>query len=150
MGICSPYGTHSVYYVGITGGFAPPTPSAVHTVTFAPTINALQITSAVRPDGTPHLQDALPKQLAVDESITTLVNELEGILKSIPTEQPPGSEDIYGLDTSIAYGSANVEWMNGGPRGCGGGESFVKATDEDKVKFKRAVEIVTELVAKSP
>ena len=43
-----------------------------------------------------------------------------------------------------------IIWMNGGPRGCGGGESFVKATDEDKVKFKRAVEIVTELVAKSP
>lgn len=91
----------------------------------------------------------MPKQLTVDESTEALVEELHSILKAIPTESPPGSEDIYGLDTSIAFGSADLEWQNGGPRGCGGGESFVKATDEDKAKFKRAVEIVTQLVGKA-
>lgn len=91
----------------------------------------------------------MPKQLSVDEPTEALVDELHTILKSIPTESPPGSEDIYGLDTSIAYGSEDLQWQNGGPRGCGGGESFVKATDEDKAKFKRAVEIITHLVEKS-
>lgn len=77
------------------------------------------------------------------------MDELHSILKGIPTEQPPGSEDIYGLDTSIAWQSDDMEWYNGGPQGCGGGESFVKATDEDKKQFKRAVEIVNELVQRA-
>lgn len=38
--------------------------------------------------------------------------------------------------------------MNGGPQGCGHGESSVKATEEDKVKFKRAIAIVKELQTK--
>ena len=92
----------------------------------------------------------MPKSLSTTESDTPkLVDELHGILKSIPTEQPPGSEDIYGLDTSIAWGSDDLMWCNGGPQGCGGGQSYVQATDEDKVKFKRAVEIVNELVKKA-
>lgn len=37
-------------------------------------------------------------------------------------------------------------WMNGGPSGCGGGESYVQATDAQKAKFKRAVDIVHKLV----
>lgn len=77
------------------------------------------------------------------------MDELHGILKEIPTEQPPGSEDIYGLDTSIAWQSDDLEWYNGGPQGCGGGQSFVQATAEDKAKFKRAVEIVNELSEKA-
>ncbi|KAG6835244.1 hypothetical protein H0H93_003580, partial [Arthromyces matolae] len=65
----------------------------------------------------------------------------------LPTEFPPGSEDIYGLDTSIAWGSEDLEWVNGGPQGCGGGPSEVQATDEQKAKFKRAVDIVQELTS---
>jgi hypothetical protein len=64
-------------------------------------------------------------------------------------EDPKGSEDIYGMDTSIAWGSDDLEWYNGGPQGCGGGNSTVKATAKDKAKFKRAVEIVNELVNKA-
>ena len=109
----------------------------------------LQITSAVRIDGTPSLQDAVPKSLsASDPKTVALVDELYGILKTLPVESPPGSEDIYGLDTSIAWGSEDLQWCNGGPSGCGGGESFVKPTEEEKAKFKRAVEIVKELVDK--
>ncbi|KAI0656694.1 hypothetical protein C8Q70DRAFT_920902 [Cubamyces menziesii] len=134
---------------GITGGFAPPTPEAIVTITGIPTQNLLNITSAVRPKGTPSLQDAVPKSIsAADAHTAALVNELKGILKSIPTESPPGSEDIYGMDTSIAFGCDDFMWQNGGPQGCGTGESSVKATDEDKAKFKRAVEIVKELQAK--
>ena len=83
-----------------------------------------------------------------DEHTASLVDELHAILKVIPTEYPPGSEDIYGLDTSIAWGSDDLQWMNGGPQGCGGGTSTVQPTQEEKDKFKRAVEIVKELVQK--
>lgn len=78
-----------------------------------------------------------------------MVEELEGILKTIPVESPPGSEDIYGLDTSIMWGSNDLQWSNGGPQGCTGGTSDVKATEEDKKKFNRAVEIVNILVDKA-
>ncbi|KAF9003403.1 hypothetical protein BDQ17DRAFT_1356150 [Cyathus striatus] len=133
---------------GITGGFAPPTPSEIHTVTRPKDQSTLNITSAVRPDGTPQLQDAAPKALALSDN-EALVEELHKILKAIPTEQPPGSEDIYGLDTSIFWGSEDLQWVNGGPQGCGGGTSSVKATEEDKKKFQRAVEIVKSLIGKA-
>jgi len=131
---------------GITGGFAPPTPDAVYTLTQVGGQPSLAITAAVRHSGTPSLQDAAPKSVTPDDRTTALVDELHGILASIPTESPPGSEDIYGMDTSIAWGSDDLEWYNGGPQGCGGGTSTVKATEEHKAKFKRAVEIVQQLV----
>jgi hypothetical protein len=138
-----------VLFTGIAGGFAPPTPSAIHTVTAAQTKPHLVINSAIRPDGNPSLQDAVSKSLTKDVETSNLVDELHGILRSIPTEFPPGSEDIYGMDTSIAWGSDDLEWINGGPQGCGGGKSQTKPNDEEKVKFKRAVEIVTVLVGKA-
>jgi hypothetical protein len=70
------------------------------------------------------------------------------ILKSIPTEFPPGSEDIYGKDTSIAWISDDLQWVNMAPGGCVQFTSTVKPTDEDKAKFSRAVEIVNELAGK--
>ena len=119
------------------------------TITGLPTQNLLQITSAVRPDGTPSLQDALPKSISAQDAHTAaLVTELRDILRSLPTESPPGSEDIYGMDTSIAFGCDDFMWQNGGPQGCGGGQSAVHPTDEQKIQFKRAVEIVKELQAK--
>ncbi|KAG8787008.1 hypothetical protein FRC12_015992 [Ceratobasidium sp. 428] len=133
---------------GITGGFAPPTPSAIHQLSRSSDEPAnIFIQSMVRPDGEASLSDLGPKQLPVDDH-AHLVEELHSILKQLPTESPPGSEDIYGLDTSIAWGSDDLEWINGGPQGCGGGTSDVQATSEQKEKFKRAVEIVTELTKK--
>jgi len=134
---------------GITGGFAPPTPNAIFTVTGARQIPHLLVTAAVRPSGTPSLQDAAPKNLTIDGDTSKLVEELYGILSTIPVESPPGSEDIYGLDTSIAFGSDGLQWMNGGPSGCGGGHSEVQATEEDKTKFRRAVQIVEQLVGQN-
>ena len=98
----------------------------------------------------PSLQDEERKALsATDTDATALVGELHDILQSIPTEQPPGSEDIYGLDTSIAFQSDDLVWMNGGPEGCGMGASTVLPTVEDKAKFARAVQIVQELIARA-
>ena len=154
-------GTHRLHYIvvyiflqttvliGITGGFVAPDPNAIYTITKPLNNNKLNITSAIRTDGIPGLQDTLPKSISSeDEHTTALVEELHGILKTIPTESPPGSEDIYGLDTSIAWGSDDLEWVNGGPQGCGGGTSTVHPTPEEKAKFKRAVEIVHELIKK--
>ncbi|KAG6872866.1 hypothetical protein C0995_005854 [Termitomyces sp. Mi166 len=132
---------------GIVGGFAPPTPDYVHTVTKASNNTNLLVASAFRQDGTRQLQDALPKSLSATDH-DALVDELHSILKELPMESPPGSEDIYGLNTSIAWGSEDLEWYNGGPQGCGGGTSDVQATDEQKAKFKRAVDIVNELASK--
>lgn len=106
--------------------------------------------SSVRPDGTPSLTDAVSKMIPVDSPHTALIDELQSILKKIPTESPPGSEDIYGLDTSIAWGSDDLQWCNGGPSGCGGGSSQTQASAEDKNKFKRAVAIVNELIMQGP
>ncbi|KAF6748066.1 hypothetical protein DFP72DRAFT_918079 [Ephemerocybe angulata] len=143
----------SEFYVrlqkGIVGGFAPPTPDAVYSVSKSNDQGHLLISAAVRPEGTPEVQNAAPKELKHDDDTGKLVSELESILKQIPTEQPPGSEDIYGLNTGIVWGSSDLEWANGGPAGCSGGTSTVKATEEDKKKFKRAVEIVEQLVNKA-
>ncbi|RDB19199.1 hypothetical protein Hypma_013529 [Hypsizygus marmoreus] len=133
---------------GITGGFAPPTPNAVHSFTKPANTSSVNVSSAIRADGTPNLAGLAPKTVS-EEHAAPLVEELHGILRTIPTEQPPGSEDIYGLDTSIAWGSNDLVWANGGPQGCGGGESTVKPTDEEKAKFRRAVEIVNKLLEKA-
>jgi hypothetical protein len=133
---------------GITGGFAPPTPSAIYAITRTQQSQSLTVQSAVREHGTPDLQSFGDKSLNNDDS-QSLVEELHSILKSIPTESPPGSEDIYGMDTGIVWGSDDLQWANGGPGGCGGGTSTVQPTDEDKAKFKRAVEIVEQLVDKA-
>lgn len=94
---------------GITGGFAPPTPNVIHSLTRPRTSTFLNIESAVRTDGTAELQSAAPKSLNSEE-YQHLVDELHSILKTIPTESPPGTEDIYGLDTSIMWGSADLQW----------------------------------------
>jgi len=133
---------------GIAGGFAPPTPSAIYTFIRPLNKNNLYITSSIRPDGTPALQEAVPKSISSEDHTASLVDELYNILKTLPTESPPGSEDIYGLDTSLFWFNKDLEWMNGGPEGCGGGTSDVQATAEEKAKFKRAVDIVHEIVEK--
>ena len=137
------------FLIGIQGGFAPPTPNLIVTITQPLNQPHLNISSAIRPDGTPNLQEALPRSISSeDEHTASLVDELHAILKTLPTELPPGSEDIYGLDTSIAWGSDDLVWANGGPQGCNGGTSSVQPTEEEKAKFKRAVDIVHELVKK--
>lgn len=134
---------------GIVGGFAPPIPDAIYSLSKSSDQPHLLVTAAVRPDGTPEVQEAAPKQLDHGEDISKLVEELVTILKDLPTEQPPGSQDIYGLNTSIVFGSDELQWVNGGPEGCSGGTSTVQPTEEQKEQFKRAVEIVEQIVSKS-
>ncbi len=109
------------------------------------------MTSSIRQKGTSELWSAFPKTVAVasDSDDEKAIHELQALLKDLPVEHPPGSKDIYGLDTSIAWNSDDLMWCNGGPEGCGGGHSFVEADEEHKAKFKRAVEIVNGLVNKA-
>jgi hypothetical protein len=125
---------------GISGGFAPPQPAGGKSVTYSADTNSLQIKSSSS-------SNLAPVKVEKDSSVDVLVEELQSILKSIPTEDPPGSEDIYGLNTSILWGSDEFLWRNAGAQGCGG-YSSVQATDEHKAKFKRALEIADALVAK--
>jgi len=127
---------------GISGGFAPPDPAAVKSkaVTYAADTGNLQITSSSS-------GSLAPANVQKDGAADALIEELQSILKSIPTEHPPGSEDIYGLNTSIMWGSDEFVWRNSGQEGCGG-YSSVQATDEHKAKFRRALEIADALVAK--
>lgn len=131
------------------GGFAPPTPDAVHVITKESENTSLNIASQVRPHGTASLLDPASNSLHAEDTTNSLVDELHAILKELPTEQPPGSEDIYGMNTSIMWGDDTLQWQNGGPQGCGGGSSMVQVTEEQKNKFKRAVAIVDELVGKA-
>lgn len=134
---------------GIRGGFAPPTPNEVHVLSRAPdTPNELLIQSEIRHSGSPELTGLAPKYVKLgsgSDDKESRIAELHQILKSIPTEQPPGSEDIYGLDTQIMWGSDDLEWCNGSPQGCGTDTSIVQPTAADKQKFQRAVDIVKAL-----
>ncbi len=68
--------------LGITGGFAPPNPSAVHSVTRssdAPKV--MKVSSAVRDSGTPSLNNLADKEIPVDDH-AALVDELKEILEA--------------------------------------------------------------------
>lgn len=131
---------------GITGGFAPAIPNAIYTITRPKNQTTLNVSCAERSPGTPSLQELAPKALSHLDA-ETLIDELHSILKKLPMESPPGSEDIYGLNISIAWGSDDLMWCNGGPEGCGG-VSQVKASEEQKMQFKRAVEIIEQIANK--
>ncbi|KAF7364380.1 hypothetical protein MSAN_01098700 [Mycena sanguinolenta] len=96
------------------------------------------------------LPEALPKSLpaaspGLVSEVSSIIDELHAILKTLSLEDPRGSENIYGMDTSIMWGSEDLEWCNSGPAGCSGGKIMLQA-GEEKARFKRAVDIVSELV----
>jgi hypothetical protein len=132
--------------LGITGGFAPPTPTLI--IEAVASNNDLKISAARRSPGTPDLAREATNTVAVSDH-EALVDELYGILKELPMEKPRGIEDIYGLDTSIAWQSDDLEWYNGGPQGCGGGESDVQADGEEKKNFKRAIGIIEKIAGET-
>ncbi|KAJ9427964.1 hypothetical protein QL093DRAFT_2126998 [Fusarium oxysporum] len=73
-----------------------------------------------------------------------LIDELYGILKEIPMGPPACSEDIYGLDTGIAWMSEDLQWTNS-DNISGQGKSSVQSSSEEKKKFERAVDIIHEI-----
>ncbi|KAG8868670.1 hypothetical protein FRB97_002074 [Tulasnella sp. 331] len=142
----------SAFYVrfqhGIQGGIAPPTPNEVHMLSRdGDTPNTLLIQSQVRAPGQPSLTGFAPKKVDfAAQAMEPKFAKLYAILRDLPTEEPPGSQDIYDMDTQIQWMDDKWQWCNGGPEGCGMGESFVIPTPEQKARFKEAVEIVKALV----
>ena len=53
-------------------------------------------------------------------------------------------EDIYGLDTGIAWMSEDLQWTNS-DNISGQGKSSVQSSSEEKKKFERAVDIIHEI-----
>ncbi|CAO3586900.1 unnamed protein product [Absidia cylindrospora] len=83
-------------------------------------------------------------QLTGDEA-NALINTLGEQLSQLPTEEPVGSEDIYGFDTSITFLAENFQWQNGGPEGCTRNPSSVQASPEQKQKFQELTQSLINL-----
>jgi hypothetical protein len=132
---------------GIAGGFVPPKPSAVHDLTLEAQDTPHILLVSQFPSN-PAAQSVKPKNIPVSEDTTSLVKELEGILRKLPKEEVP-SADIYGRDIGIFWqgqGPNGFEWVNSAPQGCGTSESSIVVTEDDKKAFNRAVEITEVLV----
>ncbi|KAF7364369.1 hypothetical protein MSAN_01097400 [Mycena sanguinolenta] len=128
----------------------PRLPSAVHTLTQP---SSIAVTLFTREDGTPALSHALPKSFpstsspdpSLGSDVSSLIDKLHAILKTLPLEDPRSSEEIYSMDTSIIWESRDLEWCNGSPAECTGEKSMVQANAEEKARFKHAVDIIQEL-----
>lgn len=94
----------------------------------------------------PAAQPLKPKNIPVSKDTTSLVKELEGILRKLPKEDVP-SADIYRRNIGIFWqGPDGFEWTNSAPQGCGTFESSIVVKEDDKKAFDRAVEITEVLV----
>ncbi|KAI6126901.1 hypothetical protein F5141DRAFT_362518 [Pisolithus sp. B1] len=147
-------GYRVVFQKGITGGFAPPTPSALYSLEVGEDGTDLTISSQIRPHGTPALQPPVTRTLAINSGDIALLAELKRILSSIPP-QYPGAQDFYGKDISIVAIQAPlslvppVQTISGGvPYGTAAAYALQPPTEEQIESFNRAVEIVGRLVAK--
>lgn len=132
-------------HIGIVGGFVPPNPSAVHDLTLEAQDTPHILLLSQFPSN-PEAQPLKPKNIPVSEDTTSLVKELEGILRKLPKEEVP-SADIYGRNIGIFWqGQDGFEWVNSAPQGCGASEGSTVVTEDDKKAFDRAVEITEVLV----
>ncbi|KAG6808353.1 hypothetical protein H0H87_000227, partial [Tephrocybe sp. NHM501043] len=137
---------------GIVGGFAGPDPREIHTIIKHASSSSIVIQSLVRPTSSAPLTPLIPRRLPISQSpnAARALADIRAILEGIPMEKPRGSEDIYGEDTALRWESEDFQWFNGGPEGCaGGGRSWVQPTEKEKEGFKRAVDIVRDLVRTS-
>ncbi|KAI9473751.1 MAG: hypothetical protein EXX96DRAFT_487566 [Benjaminiella poitrasii] len=124
---------------GIVGGFAGPTIKHVVDIKGDDT-GATIMQASLKPESKTdyHTQSGG----ASIEQIASILDTLKQQLQTLPTEEPTGSEDIYGQDISLSFFSDDFQWSNGGSEGCSQGESAVKATPEEKEKFKELVNLV--------
>ncbi|KAI8149526.1 hypothetical protein BJV82DRAFT_662822 [Fennellomyces sp. T-0311] len=126
---------------GITGGFAPPTVRKHIEIKGDSASGATLLHANLQPGSK---TDYVTQTGAVStEQIFILLQTVKAQLQELPTEDPVGSEDIYGLDTSILFYADGFQWGNGGREGCVGGESTRQATDEQKQTFAALVELIS-------
>jgi F0F1-type ATP synthase epsilon subunit len=69
------------HWLGITGGFAPPTPKAIHVISrSAEAPSKLSVVSQTRADGTPSLSDAQEKSVDIQAEESS-IDQLHKILE---------------------------------------------------------------------
>lgn len=131
---------------GIATGFAPAMPTAIYTLERAEG-DTISVAIATRVPPARDLGEVVPKTLSADEpKVSALVDELHGLLKELPTDR----DDLanISLDVGIEWASDDLQWRNTAPTGRGDrNPSDGLVGSEEKKKFKRAVEIVDELIA---
>ncbi|KAH7929266.1 hypothetical protein BV22DRAFT_1116996 [Leucogyrophana mollusca] len=126
---------------GVSGGLAGSLFSnGEYQITKALDSTTLQIRSSSRPLGTSSFTETEPKVVPSDVGKEKLL-ELFGILKSL-APPPPGSGDVFGEGKTISWFSNEFMWSNN-ISGAIVGED--KRSPEEVEKFKRAVEVVSEL-----
>ncbi|CAO3668548.1 unnamed protein product [Rhizopus stolonifer] len=124
---------------GITGGFVGPVIKQAVEINGDPSgVNVMH--STLKPD-TRADYNTLSGGASFEE-VSSLFGLLKDQLSRLPTEQPVGSQDIYGQDISITFLTEDFQWSNGGPEGCSQGESSVQATPEQKEIFKELVSLI--------
>ncbi|KAI0300506.1 hypothetical protein B0F90DRAFT_1723499 [Multifurca ochricompacta] len=134
---------------GIAGGFAPPRVSAVHDLSLKTSGTSHILLLSQFPLDKEVQQNKLnSKNIPISDDTTKLIQELEGILRKLPTETVP-SADIYNRNIGIFWqGADGFTWANSAPQGCGGFEGGAVVTEDDKKAFNRAVEITEILVTR--
>ncbi len=70
-------------------------------------------------------------------------------LYELPVESPPGCQDIYKMDTSVAVRVGDTFWRNGGPAGCVHGQSKIQPTKAQQETFRSVVELLKKLADKN-
>jgi len=133
---------------GIVGGFAPPRPTAIHDLALEFDTPRIFLRSEFPFPSNSAVQalEQGPKSLTIpiSDDTTSLVKELDGILRKLPMEP---LADIYGRDIGIFWqGPDGFMWVNAAPEGCGASDGTVKVTEDDKKGFDRAVAITDILV----
>jgi len=108
----------------------------------------MNVASQQKPPGSHDLQPLPTKTLSV-HAHNEQIDQIYNILKGLPVEEPPGSEDIYGLDTGVTWMGDRLEWSNGGPEGCGSDFSDVQVGKEEKDRFQKVVKLILEIVKTS-
>ena len=79
--------------------------------------------------------------------LDTLLSSLDRMgAFDLPVEVPPGSEDLYGMDTSLWLSDGRRRWHNGAPSGCVHGRSEVRPSDAQRQAFAAIVERILAFV----
>jgi hypothetical protein len=129
---------------GVVGGFMPAVPrkqilievegGQVHIEKHVKSDAANAVDGYVQSKSTVSLQQV---QATVDHCVSTL--------KSLPVENPSGSEDVYKQDVSIFVEADGFAWANVPNQGCAIQESNVKPTSEQIEHFKQIIQKITQL-----
>ncbi|KAL7749533.1 hypothetical protein RI367_005088 [Sorochytrium milnesiophthora] len=86
-----------------------------------------------------------------------LFDRMQSALLALPTEEPRGSEDIYGLDTQImlmddsnpAAAERGLLWANQFPEGCAHNQSScARATEAHKQAFANVIKDATDTLTR--